>query len=52
MEITYKDYKYSFQITKIAPDRLRLSINGQNLETKVRPPTHPPTHPPMSCLIG
>ncbi len=36
MEITYKDYKYSFHVTRVAPDRIRLAINGQTLEAKVR----------------
>lgn len=29
MEITYKDNKYTFHVTRIAPDRIRLAINGQ-----------------------
>jgi hypothetical protein len=29
MEITYKDYKYTFHATRIAPDRIRLAINDQ-----------------------
>lgn len=29
MEITYKDYKYTFHVTRIAPNELRLAINDQ-----------------------
>lgn len=29
VDITFKDYKYSFQVTKIAPDKMRLTIGDQ-----------------------
>jgi hypothetical protein len=29
VDITFKDYKYSFLVTKVAPDKLRLKLGDQ-----------------------
>merc|ERR1719284_307611 len=36
LEITYKDYKYSFQIEKTSPENFELSMNDQTVDVKIR----------------
>jgi acetyl-CoA carboxylase/biotin carboxylase 1 len=36
MEIIYEDIKYPFTVARIAKDRLRLTLNGQNINVKIR----------------
>uniref|UniRef100_A0A0K6S787 Uncharacterized protein n=1 Tax=Chromera velia CCMP2878 TaxID=1169474 RepID=A0A0K6S787_9ALVE len=39
VEITFKDTKFTFEVTRVAPDLFRLVINGQTLEARVREQT-------------
>jgi acetyl-CoA carboxylase / biotin carboxylase 1 len=36
MDITFAGNKYQFQVTRISPDRLKLSINGEAIDIKIR----------------
>merc|ERR1711988_1072734 len=36
LEITYKDYKYSFQVEKTSPENFELSMNDQTVDVKIR----------------
>jgi len=36
VEITYEDQKYSFEVERMSPDTLRMSLNGQPLNVRIR----------------
>jgi len=36
MDITFGGNKYQFQVARVSPDRLRLSINGEAIDIKIR----------------